>query len=195
MSNEARKIFDIEEQKAKEIIAAIKAVAPVIPLIREWGRHEKELCDLTVKIKELQKVTDAIAITIESVEDKSLKQQLQREYDLKVTNHNIAKKREIELQGICKNMELEVISYQKYAKLHGWVTLDNLKKALELEPFEKDEELLSIMFFIYNRKTSNVDSSKEKTFIEHRFSEKQKMFYFILDGWNKMLDSLKANKI
>lgn len=195
MSGEARKVFDIEEQKAKEIITAIKAAAPVIPLIREWGRYEKELCDLTVKIKELQKVIDAIAITIESVEDNSLKEQLQKEVDIRVTNYNVAKIREGELQGICKNIEEEVISYQKYAKLHGWVTLDNLKKALELEPFEEDKDLLPVMFFVYNRNSMQAGSEKERAFIQVRYSMNDKIWTFVFKDWNTMLESLKSNLI
>lgn len=195
MSSEARKVFDIEEQKAKEIIAAIKAVAPVIPLIREWGRYEKELYNVTVKIEELHKITDAIAITIEAVEDDSLKEQLQRELNTRVINYNVAKIRESELQDICNNIEKEVISYQKYARIHGWVTLDNLKEALKLEPFEEDKDLFSIMFFIYNRNSMESSKEKEKSFIKDRYSINKQICSFILQDWNTMLDSLKSNQI
>ena len=195
MSSEARKVFDIEEQKAKEIIAAIKASAPVIPLIREWGRYEKELYNVTVKIEELHKITDAIAITIEAVEDDSLKEQLQRELNTRVINHNVAKIRESELQDICKNIEKEVISYQKYARIHDWVTLDNLKEALKLEPFEEEKDLFSIMFFIYNRNSVESSKEKEKSFIKDRYSINKEICSFILQDWNTMLDSLKSNKI
>lgn len=195
MNSEARKVFDVEEQKAKEIITAIKAIAPVIPLIREWGRFEKELYNVTVKIEELHKITDAIAITIEAVEDDSLKEQLQRELNTRVINHNVAKIRESELQDICNNIEKEVISYQKYARIHGWVTLDNLKEALKLEPFEEEKDLFSIMFFIYNRNSVESSKEKEKSFIKDRYSINKEICSFILQDWNTMLDSLKSNKI
>lgn len=195
MSSEARKVFDVEEQKAKEIITAIRAVASVIPLIRDWGKYQTELYDVTEKLKELDEIIDAMAITINSIEKDSLKQQLQIELHERNENYNIHKMREMELQGICENIEKEVISYQKYAKLHGWATFDDLKKALELEPFEEYEDLLSIMFFVYNRNSSNSSNEKEKLFIEDRYSINNEKSSFIFKDWNEMLESLKSNLI
>ena len=39
MSEQARKTFNVKEQKAKDVLAAIQTVKPVITLIREWGKR------------------------------------------------------------------------------------------------------------------------------------------------------------
>ena len=195
MSSEARKVFDVEEQEAKEVITVIKAVAPVISLIRDWGRYEKEFYDVTHKLKELKKIIDAMKITIESVKDNSLKQQLQIELHTRIENYDTYETRERNLRGTCTIIEKQVILYRKYARNHGWVTLDNLKKALKLEPFEEYEDLLSIMFFVYNRNSSNSSNEKEKLFIEDRYSINNEKSSFIFKDWNEMLESLKSNLI
>ena len=43
MSEQARTVFDIEEQKAKDVLAAIKVVKSVLPIIREWGKKKKNI--------------------------------------------------------------------------------------------------------------------------------------------------------
>ena len=117
MSEQARKGFNIEEQKAKDVLAAIKAIKPVISLIREWGKVEQEYVQISEDNKKLSKEIESIEHVIGlAFSEGQLKKDLSKILEEKSSKYKVDTKKEEELKSVCDDMEREVVSYQNYAE-------------------------------------------------------------------------------
>lgn len=186
MSEQARKVFYIEEQKAKDVLAAIKAIEPVISLIRVWGKTEQELLTAEQEEKRLKEEIDAIDVTIKLLTG-DIVGALAEEHDKRCRAYRETQGKCEELREKCKNFEAEVISYQEYVKLYNWENT-----YIKPYSFETKEEILALLFYLYNVKFTN-DSIIKSLFLQKWFNNQS--CYYLEDGWNRMLEGLKANKI
>lgn len=64
MSEQSRKMFDIDEQKAKDVLAAIQAVKPVLSLAREWGIKTRTYTQVTEDNERLSEEIESIKYVI-----------------------------------------------------------------------------------------------------------------------------------
>ena len=195
MSGQARKVFNIEEQKAKDVLAAIKAIVPVISLIREWGKVEEEYVQISEGNEKLSKEIESIEHVIGlAFSEGQLKKDLSKILEEKSSKYKVDTKKEEELKSICDNMEREVVSYQNYAENFDWIGKSILEILLELETFDK-EEFLSMIFLLLNAKVSQ----EALRIIPYKYSnhiQEYKINALISSfGWNIMLDKLKENKL
>ena len=191
MSQQARTVFNIEEQKAKDVLAAIKVVHPVLAIIREWGVKEKDYEKVSEYNVELSKQMDSIA-TVCGLACKGLplEQKLSQMLKNKASEHNETCKRESELKRICDDLEGEVVLYQEYAQMFSWIDKSIIEKVLHLSNFEDKEEYLSMMFLFLNAGISdyNLEPLKWSVFNERSY------YIRLSSGWNWMLEKLKANE-
>ena len=195
MSKQARKVFDIEEQKAKDVLAAIKTIMPVISRIREWGKVEKEYKQIATNNEQLFKEIESIKHVIGlAFSEGQLKKDLSKILEEKSSKYKVDTKKEEELKIVCNVMEIEVISYQKYAGVFDWITKKCLEKVLELNTFNK-EEFLSMMFLLLNANVSYEVRKILELKYSNRIREYRINYLVSSDGWNYMLEKLKANEL
>jgi len=152
MSTEERKVFDIEEQEVKDVSSVIKTITPVISIIREWGKREKEFKTAQEEVANLLCEINAIEGTITVLSDKNstVHQELVKELNKRDDMYNKAKKRRDNLQILCGNLEEEVISYRNYARLYNWVTDATINTTIHNNLIESEEAYLAVIFFMHN---------------------------------------------
>lgn len=191
MSEQARTVFNIEEQKAKDVLAAIKVVQPVLSLIREGGKIKKEYAQLkedNVKLsEEMASIKKVIELTCSGL---ALEKDLMQILNNKSSEYEKSKKREEELKCIYDNMKKEVTLYQEYANLFNWIDKSIIEKVLNLNNFEDKEEYLSMMFLFLNAGISdyNLEPLTCSMFRERYY------YIPISNGWNWMLNKLLLNE-
>ena len=192
MSQQARKVFDIEEQKAEDVLAAIKVVQPVLSIIREWGGKTQEYTKLTEDnsrlSNEIASIKHVVGLTCTL---STLAEELCEILDNKTLVYKESIKKEEELKNICSDMEKEVLLYQEYAKLFSWIDRSTIEKLLNLSHFSEKEEYLSMMFLLLNAGIShhNLEPLKWSKFTD-------RSYYIRLNGgWNWMLEKLMANEL
>lgn len=191
MSEQARKVFNIEEQKAKDVLAAIKVVQPVLSLIREWGKKEQEYKQLSEDNKKLSEEISSVKHTVRlTINGSDLERQLTIILKDKSSEYEESSKREAELKCICDKLEREVLLYQEYAKMFSWIYKSIIEKVLELNTFLDKEEYLSMMFLFNNAGISNYNLEPLKWSV---FKDKSYNIRFTC-GWNWMLNKLKQNE-
>lgn len=194
MSEQARKVFNIEEQKAKDVLAAIKTVQPVLSIIREWGVKEQEYKHVSENNKklseEISSLKHVIGLTCKGLD---LEKDLSEILETRSSEYEVSLKGEAELKCICDKLEGEVLLYQEYAKMFSWIDKDIIEKVLNLNNFDDKEEFLSMMFLFlnasisyYNLKPLNLFIGKEGYYTNVFLSS---------GGWNNMLEYLKSNKL
>ena len=194
MSENARTVFNIEEQKAKDVMAAIKAVQPVLSLIREGGKVKKEYTQLredNVKLsEEIASIKKVIELTCRGL---SLEKDLMQILNNKSSEYEKSKKREEELKCIYDNMGKEVTLYQEYANMFNWIDKSIIEKVLNLSNFEDKEEYLSMMFLFLNAGISDYYLEPLNCFM---FKEGYYLNCFMSSGaWNWMLNKLLLNEL
>jgi len=152
MSTEERKVFDIEEQEVKDVSSVIKTITPVISIIREWGKEEKEFKAVQEKSSNLLCEIDAIDRTINVFDDKTstIYKVLVEECNKRTDRYNKLEGRRINLQKLCSNLEKEVVSYRNYARLFNWVTDGIIDGIRASNLIESEEECLTLLFFMHN---------------------------------------------
>lgn len=186
MSEQARQVFKIVEQRSKDTLRVIKTIAPVISIIREWGKVERELSEIDEKIKELKIQKEGLTKALDIISDEYAKLAIEKQLS-KVTSELMQScLTKNELRERCKIHEDEVISYQEYAKLYNWINTIDIEKAII-----NGEEFLAIMFLVYNR---GINSDCEFDYIRKKFPQKVQSYAY-LRRWNRMLESIKENKI
>ena len=190
MSENARTVFNIEEQKAKDVMAAIKVVQPALSLIREEGKIKKEYIQLkedNAKLsEEITSIKKVIALTCTGL---TLQNDLWQIVNNKSSEYEESKEREEELKIIYDNMEKEVILYQEYAKLFNWVDNNVIEEVLKSNDFEEKEKFLAMMFLFLN---SNI--SKYNLGPLHCFAGREG-YHAIHQGWNWMLNKLILSEL
>ena len=190
MSQQARTVFNIEEQKAKDVLAAIKVVQPVISLIREWGNITKEYTQLkenNAKLsEEITSIRKVIALTCTGL---MLQNDLCQIVDKKSSEYEESKEKEEELKDIYDNMEKEIITYREYADLFNWIDQNIVEKVVKLNNFEDQEEFLSMIFLFLNANVRKYYLKPLNCFVG------RKGFSAIHNDWDWMLEKLIANEI
>lgn len=195
MNKEIRKPFSLEEQRAKDLLAAIKTVTPVIDLIREWGKQEKEYNEVMEKEKALSKEIESIKYVLGiAYTGGELKDSLSTLLEKKETSYKEVSEQVKELKAICDSYENEVISYQDYVDLFT-VDEDIILNVLELKLLKTKDEGLAIVFFIYNH--NFFESRRLKAGLPFFFKDCEGLMFRLLsnESWNKMLSELKEGKI
>lgn len=190
MSEQARQVFDLEEQKAKDVLAAIKTIVPVISLIREWGKVEKELESAKKEKTRLTKEIASIGKTLGVLSGTAIIDDLAEERNKRCRMCAEVKEKGEELQRKYDEYEQQVISYQNYASLFGGRHVFARQRVLEQNSFEGKDELLAMLFFLYNKEDGF--GFQERFQVESRFRDRLPRAF--LDDWNSMLAVLKANE-
>lgn len=195
MSEQARKVFNIEEQRAKDILAAIKTISPVIPLIREWGIAEQQLLPVKEEEKKLKEEIELIKNTINLLEDRVIAL-LAKEHNKRCRAYSEIYEKCEELKQKCKFYESQVIYYREYAELFSWVDIKDLKKLLDLNYFQDKDEFLSMVFLALNNNNNKSPTLGEWQSLEKSLKISIKdVGSIFLNGWNYMLKKLKANEL
>ena len=186
MSVETRKPFNIEEQRAKDLLAAIKTITPVISLIREWGKAEKELEEVCGEVKKISKEIKTINDALEILSGNQVIEALQIAKKEKCELHSQLYTKREELKQICDGFEKEVISYQDYTKqFRKWINRDVLTEFV-LTKLKTQNQYWALLFLVYN-------ADNEIAFVKSYL--KGINFYpdVLGNGWNYMLKYLKNN--
>ena len=190
MSEQARQVFDLEEQQVKDVLAAIKTILPVISLIREWGKVEKEFNSFENEEKRLSKEIATLGKTLGILSGTAIIDDLAEERNKRVRQWEEIQKKCQELQQKCEEYEREVILYQEYASLFGRKYAYAISKALEQNSLEEKDEVLAILFLLHNKEEG---MGFQERFQVERCFEKY-LTSNLLSDWNSMLNDLKANK-
>lgn len=191
MSEQARKIFDIEEQQAKDVLAAIQVIVPVISLIREWGKVEQELYAAKNEEIMLREEIEALSRISELLPDISIIDEISGECNKRSKKSTEVEVKCKELQTKYDEYEQQVMSYQKYTSLFGVKYVHGIYRALEQNSFDGKDEFLALFFFLHN-KEGGIEFY-EWSHVKERFEER--LNSILLCDWNAVLAALKANKI
>lgn len=195
MSTETRKQFNVQEQRAKDLLAAIKTITPVIDLIREWGKKEKEYNEVMENQKALSKEIESIKYVLGiAYTGDELKDTLSTLLEKKETSYKEVSEQVKQLKAICDSYENEVINYQDYVDLFK-VDEDLILDVLELKLLKNKDEGLAIVFFIVNHNFFEI--GRLKAGVPFFFKEFEGLMFRLLSdpNWNKMLRQLKAGEI
>ena len=193
MSLEARKIFNFEEQRANDILQAIKTITPVISIIREWGKAENELTDVTTKVAELKENISALRKSLNIILKEDVKQAINNEIkDQLVELEKFSRKKET-LKEKCERHESEIVDYQRYVKLFQDINTHIMELVFKVYSFEKDDEFFAMIFMFIINESRNLDARYLiQKYQSHRWSNS---FLLLSNGLNYMLKQLQENKI
>lgn len=201
MKQESRKVFDVNEQRAKDVFAAIKTIVPVISIIREWGKFEQECNQIAIDNKKLFEEMKAIKQVIElTCTGGELEASLSKVLKEKSDKYNVSTQKAAELQKICNDMQNEVCKYQLYSKSFNYINNKEVIRILLKANFDK-EEFLSMLFLVHSVKVSHdILGSIHERFVYciSEYGSGQLEEYQIEDFFyhmNSMLMQLKLNKI
>lgn len=191
MSEQARKAFDLEEQQAKDVLAAIKTMVPVISLIREWGKVGQELQEANNEEMRLEEEIASIGKTLGMLSGKAIIDDLAEERNKRCRRHAKIKEKCEKLQHKYDEYEREVMSYQNYASLFGVKYVRGIYIALEQNSFNGKDEFLALFFFLHN-KEGGIEFY-ERSHVKDRFDKR--LNSILLCDWNAVLAALKANEV
>ena len=193
MSSEARKTFCIEEQRAKDILYAIKAISPVIEIIRAWGDAENELTEVTTKVNQLQENISALSKSFNILDIEDAKTAVNNE--IKKQEEKLLKfsSRRERLKEKCDDLENEIVEYQKYAKRFQDINTHIMELVLKEYSFEKDDEFLAMIFMCIINESRNLDS--RYLVQRHQSNRWPNTFLLLSNGMNYMLTQLKERNI
>ena len=190
MSTETRKAFNIAEQKAKDILAAVKTITPVISLIREWGKTEREynlaLIEKAKVLEELKSLEHVLEIIFSGDE---IKEPLSKELEKKKEYVQELDNKTQRLEKICNYFALEVIEYQSYAQLFSWWRDAKICEKV-VKSLSSKEENLAIIFLLLSSGTNGGYLS-----IYNEVENSGTYCECIINGWDYMLRHLKDNSI
>lgn len=196
MSEQARKTFNVKEQKAQDVLAAIQTVKPVISLIREWGKRLERYKSLAYKNQKLSEEISSIKLTISlTINESDLERQLTAILENKSSEYTESIKEETKLKSICEDLEKEINLYKEYAASFNWVDKTILKALLGLNSFEDKEEFLSMMFIFFLSKLYNNSCNLK---LMQRFKGRAEYCYNPFareNGYNEMFEKLMQNKL
>lgn len=192
MSEQARKRFDIEEQREKDLLQVVKNITPVIPLIREWGKTEKKLSITEKEEERLKEEIGALDMTIKLLKG-DIRVALAREHDQRCEELRKIREQCEELRNACEDFESEVHSYERYTELYNWGKIFQL---LNSDTFQNNEEVLALMFLIYNGGAYTMKMNNfflSSSLLNKKFNDQK--YRALTHGWDTMLEALKANEI
>lgn len=150
MSVETRKPFNIEEQRAKDLLAATRTITPVISLIREWGKAEKELEEVCGEVKKISKEIKTIKDALKILSGNQVIEALQIAEKEKCELHNQLYTKTKELQQTCDDFEKEVISYQDYTKQFNRCIDRDVLSEVVLNKLKTQDQRWALLFLAYN---------------------------------------------
>lgn len=193
MSLEARKIFNFEEQRAKDVLQAIKTITPVISIIREWGKVEEEFLDVSDKLRVLKENISTLRKSLNIISDEFIRNNINDKIKKDSEELKELSSKEETLKEKCERLENEIIEYQRYVEIFKDINSDIMELVFKADSFENNDEYLAIIFIVLNIKLTNLDMRYlVKKYQESRWSN---TFLLLENGWNSMLKSLKKNKI
>lgn len=192
MSEQARQVFDLDEQKAKDVLAAIQVVKPVLSLCREWGRTYREYSkiDNASLAKEIESIKYVIGLTCTGSE---LREQLRQILDEKSLEYEASLRKEKEIKRIYDGIEEEICLYQSYAKLFNWIDKSVIERVLKLNDFEDKEKYFSMMFLLLNADISTHNLEPLRCFINKEGYYANALISS--NGWNWLLNKLMLNEL
>lgn len=189
MCEQARKVFNIKEQRAKDFLTAIKTISAVIPLIREWGKVEKEWKEINAKKGKISNEIKTLKNALEILSDNHVIKVISEEYEEKTKVYNELCKKYDELLEFYVSFENEVELYKKYAEDFAGLVSDEILAELVLPKLKNQNECLAILFWSYNVKS--VVHEPIKSFLAQKNFDTS--IYRL--GLKNMIEELKANEL
>lgn len=164
MSEETLKEFNLEEQKAKDIEAAVKTIIPVISIIRKWGKT-KEVCEWYQNENNIMYGMLKISENkLSSTDKKFVKDKAIPEYEEMFERYQKTCSIIKEYFYNLSQFENLVNQYKEYASLFNWITVKDVEKTLGLYDFSEDE-ILSLLFLVLNNYNVSL-IYKDKSMVE-----------------------------
>ena len=193
MSSEARKPFYIEEQRAKDILQAIKTITPVISIIRDWGKAENELTEVTIKVAELEENISALRKSLNIILNEDVNQAINNEIKDQLEELEKVSSKKETLKEKCEKLESEIIDYQRYVKLFQDINTHIMELVLKAYSFEKDDEFFAMIFMFIINESRNLDAR----YLVQKYQSNRwpNTFLLLSNGLNYMLKQLQENKI
>ena len=190
MSTEERKMFDLMEQQRSDIFTVVKIISPVIPLISEWGKAEREYEKVCGEVKKISKEIKTIKDALEILSGDQIIEALNVALKEKCDAHNQLYKKREELKQVCDNFEIEVIEYQNYAKMfEGWMSTNNLDR-MDWSKLKTQKQCFAILFLGFHAAKHNRSAVLT---IKANLARKNFNGDILQNEWNYMLKYLKNN--
>lgn len=193
MSLEARNTFNSEEQRAKDVLQAIKTITPVISVIKEWGSCEKELIQVADEVTKFKKNISELRESLNIISDEFVRNTIN--YKIKVDSEELEKissKKET-LKKKCEKLENELIEYKKYAISFKDISDNIMEIVFKENSFENEDEFLAMIFIVLNIDSKFLDIRYHVQ--KYQASRWPNTFLLLSNGWAYMLQELKQNKI
>ena len=184
---EGRKNFDVKGQKENDVLAAIKVVTPVISIIREWGKADRELSKVKTEINKLQKEVKAIDAVLEIFPKSSITKVLKEEKEQREQKAKNLEGRKDQLEENCTNLIGEVINYQEYVRVFRWIDEEMIKFLFDPDLSETGYDLYAIIFFVDN---CSDNREKVREIFNESFPERKGISKAFVE--NKVLKYLKT---
>ena len=143
-----RNNFIAREQKEKDVFAAIKVITPVVSIISQWGKEDRELLKIKTEINKLQKEIKAIDAVIEIFPNCLISEVLTGEKKIREEAYYQFSKRKSELEKICADLTEEIIEYQEYVKTFSWINEHIVKVLFERVSEDESMNLNAVVFFV-----------------------------------------------
>lgn len=195
MSEQTRKKFDIEEQRANDVIAAIKTIVPLVSVIREWGKVAKELSSVRERLKELELNQETLNRSCEIISNNSVKSAIEEEISIQAKELELFSQRELQLSESYQELDNEIVAYREYMKYFSYVSDEIVDKVLELNSFEDKDEVLAMICLlnhidnmfnkVYDERLCKVQKIFKKTIGEYATFHEQVV---LGAGWNALLN-------
>lgn len=184
MSETARKMFDISEQLAEDLIRTIEVISPVITVIREWGKCEQEYRKAKDQSENLKEQLESFRKTISFLcEDDPTRKALEAKYEVLQQAAEAYKQKAKSLDEANRQYEQEVVDYMAYSRILN-VNEKIWNKVLESMKVDNDNALC-ILFILHTGRTD----TREKNKILKQYFKDYPVDLTI--DWNRFLDFVK----
>lgn len=193
MSENTRKKFDIEEQRARDYITAIKTIVPLVSIIREWGKVAKELSSVRERLKELELNQETLNRSCEIISNNSVKSAIEEEISIQAKELELFSQKELQLSEMYFELEEEIKTYREYMDDFLYVSDKIVDKVLELNSFENKEEVLAMLCFFNHVDNNYCDDDRMLAIARGYGIVESGNEIQICSGWNAMLNYLMNN--
>lgn len=160
----ALKEFNLEEQKSKDLITAVKTIIPVISIIRKWGKRKRTCEYYQIENKIMYRRIEVIEHKMSSIDEDYVENIVIPEYEEMTARYKETCSIIKEYSHVLEQFESSVNKYKEYATLYSWITVKDVEKTLNLNTFSEDE-ILSLLFLILNNYNASL-IYKDKSMIE-----------------------------
>lgn len=188
MNTEKRKVFNLEDQKVKDILAAIKTITPVISLISVWGKKERAYEEVSDDVKKVSKDIKILRDAAKILSDQQAKELLSKTEREKYDLYQALSQKEEILKRECKELEDEVNAYVNYAKKWVGITKNTIDRLISLNSYTKYDDAMALLFFAHI--TTDYTSIERRKIIRYLSINGQDPGVIEV-GWNKFINYLK----